>query len=360
MRNDAISILKAFGILLMVMVHAGCPQFLHDFVLMFHMPLFFIASGYCFKDKYLHDNRTFIIKRIKGLYIPFIKWSLIFLALHNVFFYLNIYNDSYGFHGEVSYLYGWQDFVKNAAHIITRMTDNAQLLGGYWFLREMFFGTILSLFLMKYVHSVQWCLVVMLGLSIVSSQFNLHIPYFGIGTLTFLSAAFFIAGRVAHQYFSDENVKNINNWGGTSILLVGIVGLGSLLMPTNMLKYSTWQILPYFVFAVSGTWLFFNISSILVNRTSCWKKLMVFVGDNTMTILTWHFLCFKLVSLMIIVIYRLPIEKLAEFPVIEEYSNYYWILYFIIGSGLSLIVKFCLSRVKVQILKGVNCKKDKY
>ena len=50
-------------------------------------------------------------------------------------------------------------------------------------------------------------------------------------------------------------------------------------------------------------------------------KALDFIGKNTLTILTWHFLAFKLVSLSIIGIYDLPIERLAEFPVIKEYSQ---------------------------------------
>lgn len=210
MKNDAISILKAFGIIFMVMCHAGCPKLVDDFIYMFHMPLFFIASGYCFKEIYLQDNRTFIMHRVKGLYLPFVKWSLIFLVLHNVFFYLNIYNGLFGFRGEVSYLYAWQDFAKDALHIVTRMTDNAQLLGGYWFLREMFFGTIMALFLMKYVRPAKWCLVIMLGMAIATDMLHLHVPYFGIGSLTFFSAAFFIAGYAARQYINIANVKFVN------------------------------------------------------------------------------------------------------------------------------------------------------
>lgn len=345
MKNDSISILKGFGILLMVFVHAGCPKFLHDFILMFHMPLFFIASGYCFKEKYLQDNKTFILHRIKGLYFPFIKWSLIFLALHNVFFYLNIYNGSYGFQGQVSYLYAWQDFAKDALYIVTKMTNNSQLLGGYWFLREMFWGTIMSLFLMKYIRSTCWCLCIMLSLTIVSDIFNLHVPYWGIGGLAFFSAAFFITGHLSYKLLNYQLVKNINNRGGTSILLVLLVSVGSVFMPTNMLKYSPWQIIPYFICAVAGTWLFFNISNYVARTNTICKKFLVYVGQNTMTILTWHFLCFKLVSLMIICIYDLPVERLAEFPVISEYSVW-GILYFIVGGGIPITFSWGMFQLK--------------
>ena len=59
-----------------------------------------------------------------------------------------------------------------------------------------------------------------------------------------------------------------------------------------------------------------------------------------MTILTWHLLSFKAVSLLIILIYGLPIEQLGEFPVIVEYATKgWWILYFVVGVGLPLLMK---------------------
>ena len=51
--NPSVGYLKALGILLMVLGHSGNTLHVNHFIYMFHMPLFFIASGYCFKEKYL-------------------------------------------------------------------------------------------------------------------------------------------------------------------------------------------------------------------------------------------------------------------------------------------------------------------
>ena len=109
---------------------------------MFHMPLFFFFAGYCFKEKYLLQPKVFLHKRVDGLYKPFVKWSVVFLLLHNVFYHLNIYNGEYGFRGKVSYLYEFKDYAIRAVHILTCMSDTAQLLGGYWFLKSLFVGSI--------------------------------------------------------------------------------------------------------------------------------------------------------------------------------------------------------------------------
>lgn len=153
MRDDSISIAKAFAILLMVLAHTWFSEYGSRWINMFHMPLFFFFAGYCFKEKYLECPMLFVRKRIKGLYWPFVKWSIIFLLLHNFFFALNIYNGQYGFHGNVSSLYDNDDFALKTFHILTRMTDNEQLLGGYWFLRSLFVGSIIGFIVIKYIKS---------------------------------------------------------------------------------------------------------------------------------------------------------------------------------------------------------------
>ena len=95
-RDTTISICKALGIILMVITHSGSPGKLCAFAYEFHMPLFFITAGYFFSLRYLNDEATFIKKRIKGLYIPFIKRSVIFLIIHNWLFKLGILNEKFG------------------------------------------------------------------------------------------------------------------------------------------------------------------------------------------------------------------------------------------------------------------------
>lgn len=58
-----VSICKAFAIILMVLAHSTGGTFDH-FVNLFHMPLFFFMSGFCFKEKYLVDFCGFIVRKI--------------------------------------------------------------------------------------------------------------------------------------------------------------------------------------------------------------------------------------------------------------------------------------------------------
>lgn len=58
-----------------------------------------------------------------------------------------------------------------------------------------------------------------------------------------------------------------------------------------------------------------------------------------MIILALHFMCFKIVSLTKITLYSWPIERLAEFPVIEENNLLWWIVYAFVGVSIPLLLQ---------------------
>lgn len=140
-RDVTLDIAKALCIILMVVGHSGCPDYLHRFIYMFHMPCFFFISGWLLSDKYATDLKTGLLKKVKGYYKPFIKWELIFLLCHNLFAWLHIYNDSYPL----------RDIPLKAVRIFT-MTGGEQLLGGFWFLISIFWASVAALLFVALLH----------------------------------------------------------------------------------------------------------------------------------------------------------------------------------------------------------------
>lgn len=263
--------------------------------------------------------------------MPFVKWSLLFLLLHNVFYYLNIYNVEYGFKGEVSYLYSWKEYAIRCIRIVLGLHGQEQLLGGYWFLPQLLYASIIGFFTIKYVRNLYTGTAIMLGLSIVISFFDLRMPFWGIRSLTFFSTAFFLSGYLYKKKYDNWNKDYL------SVLFAVIVAVGSVWCYTSMLSFTTDKMLPYAVCAICGTVMTLNISQYIASKENWIKNLLVYVGNNTLTVLTWHFLCFKIVSLVIIQCHNLPIEQLACFPIIPQYASW-WIAYFVVGAGVPLAV----------------------
>lgn len=78
-RIRSIDIAKAIGIFLIVLGHVLKFGNLRKFIYAFHVPLFFFLSGICFTQK---DNKKFIVKKIKTIYIPYIIVSIISIAVY--------------------------------------------------------------------------------------------------------------------------------------------------------------------------------------------------------------------------------------------------------------------------------------
>lgn len=339
-KNNYISIAKGIGIILMVAGHCRFPYLL-DFIYMFHMPLFFFISGWCFKIKYLSEFHNFCIRRIKGTYIPFLKWGLLFILLHNIFYHLNIYNDQFGYAGQVSHLYSLNEHIKHAIIGCGLFLYPEELLGGYWFLVQLFWGSLIGFLSIKFIKNPYISASILLVISfIIKLYINKTIPFTGIGSITFLSASFFVYG------FAFRN----NHFKFSPLIIIScflMVLTGSFFWNTTMQTYTHFNVLPYAVTGVFGSIMIIEIAKLFDNRSNDnnrVKVFLIFAGENSLTILTWHFLSFKLVSLLIINIEGYPTEMLAMFPVIENAPLPYTILYLIIGVALPLFGLLFLKR----------------
>lgn len=56
-QSEIFSIVKGIGIILMVIGHASSP--FHDFIYLFHMPLFFMISGFFFNPEKIFKKKHF-------------------------------------------------------------------------------------------------------------------------------------------------------------------------------------------------------------------------------------------------------------------------------------------------------------
>ena len=140
---------------------------------------------------------------------------------HNAFYYLNIYNDEYGFRGEVSYLYTWKEYAIRCIRICIGLHGQEQLLGGYWFLPQLLYASIIGFFTIKYVKNLYLGTGIMLGMAFMTSILDLRVPFWGIRSLTFLSTAFFLIG-----YLYKKRYNGWNKWHHT-VLFAVIVATGS-------------------------------------------------------------------------------------------------------------------------------------
>lgn len=137
-RNNTIDIGKGIAIILMCIGHAYCPIILKDFIYMFHMAFFFIVSGYFISNNNLINPKRFIWNKTKRLWLPFVKWGLAFVLLHNFFLDLKLLTTE-------NKLYTIKDFIWKGLTTIPRFIPTEDMMGSYWFLSCLFYTSAISL-----------------------------------------------------------------------------------------------------------------------------------------------------------------------------------------------------------------------
>lgn len=341
-RNNFISIAKAIGIILMVIGHSGCPVLLSKFLYMFHMPLFFICSGYFFKEISCSKSfLTFCAKKVKGLYLPYIKWSLLFLLLHNIFFRINIYNTFTN-----SYLYHTSDFGRQLIKSLF-MTDYELLIRPFWFIKELFFSTILialfSFLRTKFFPQISTMFLLTSGIiiTVICKFTKIHLLIIGNCSILAFCIVYFYSGIIFR-----ENEHRIPFNFPFTILALGITLIGSFYFIGDVdMRYTTTQnIIPYYFLSLMGIIMTFNISKWL--ETLPLRKCLYYIGSHTMPILALNLLALKLGSILKIYIFDMPIEKLSNYTVIYEHNHIFWIIYATVGVAIPLLCHFIFCYIK--------------
>ena len=366
-RNTVISLCKGIAIILMVTAHAEAPGWLCKFIFEFHMPLFFITAGYFFSLKYLNDEATFVKKRVKGLYWPFVKWSVFFLIIHNWMFDLGILNERFGNEmGGVTHPYTWHQIQQNLWNIVTAMGGYDQFLcGAFWFFRGLFVASILYLIIYKLVLHVLplraalaapyiICMIMLLlcgwktceGLKIVTLVQG--------GYRDLMGCFFFGCGFIFRQY-DDRYRKWVSN-GYTALwstLLFAVIVFGfSKYLTANMNWRSTFvQFLSLPVPALLGFLMTYNVSLWLDRHEGPLKRFLVYTGDHTLNIFIFHIVAYKVVSLIKIWYYDLDIHQIGCHMVIHDYSqqDLFWILYTVAGVGIPLGFTWLSEKAKTRL-----------
>jgi len=86
----------------------------------------------------------------------------------------------------------------------------------------------------------------------------------------------------------------------------------------------------YFIVVSITGWLMVYQISYFLSKISVTRKLFTYLGRNTMPIVIFHFLCFKIISLVGIVKYKLPLYLIACYPTTFR-DEWWWLAYLFIG-----------------------------
>lgn len=269
-RDITIDTTKAIGIVLMVLGHCAIPSLIRNFIFSFHMPLFFILSGYFYKEQ---STRVLLEKGYKRLVKPYFVTSIVCIILCFL---------SQDYHNTLQKVFA-MFLGSGSGHILGYPVP---VIGPIWFLLALFWCKIFYNIIYtrtRYVFLICFCI------STIAFVFGKYVTCLPLGILYGLcSLVFYSMGH----YWKKNNNDSINN----KFLLLGVfvwcfcIWKGHLEIATYDCSLYPISMLGAFV----GTYVIYKIAAII---PAIFHSLLQWLGNNTLLILCYHTIYFYLYSL---------------------------------------------------------------
>ncbi|MCI6878041.1 MAG: hypothetical protein MR840_04490 [Solobacterium sp.] len=341
---------------MLVVVGHTFPVF-REYIYLFHIAVFLMASGYCWNDNSVNNvasYRSFIIRKIRALYVPYVLYNGLFLVLHNVFVNLNIYSNDPSFitltkgsaySQHLTYYFPLGRIMRETIKVLCGI-GTQELGSATWFLIALFIivifhGTIS--FITKNIRNRNIVFYILLAVMLIASVLIDDLPLRGeIRRFPATYVAFLLG------YF----LRNLKIKSLYSPLMIP-VSAGILLVMVNFgnIELSAARIVNPFFYIICSLcgWILLMSTAKLIMKSRPFSKCLIYVGKHTMPILALHLLSFKLVSLMYILVHGRPICLLASFHILFETPSYYWIFYTIIGVAVPFMIDYAINHIKTWI-----------
>ena len=258
-RIGYIDVLRATGILAMILGHIGLGYTFNKWIHIFHMPMFFVIAGYFYKEQ---PFGIMIKKRIRTLIVPY----LFFGVFHCLIFFIR----NHQFYSHAFYLLFWENTAEAGVPIA----------GALWFLTAMFVTEIIF-----------WCLLRLKKFRLLFIMLNFVVSVVGMLCATFLpfrlpwaidvglvGVGFYMIGRLLKMNGTNVLMTKF------SISLAGMIifSIVGMLCPYVNLRTGRYGIWPLFwINAVGMTISLWNISRYILEwaekretleKTIAWVK----------------------------------------------------------------------------------------
>lgn len=301
-----------------------------------------MASGYCWasKVKTISDLKLYVIKKIKSLYVPFVICNGSFVILGDVFLKVGIYSNNskllalskdwpvpqslYMYHGVAGTL-------KSLIKVIL-FIGPTQLGTATWFLTSLFLivvlHTTLDMFLNRFKPEIKnatlvFIFVIVTILTEIVTRTKPQTAYF-IKCFPCTYFAFLLG-----IYIRKVKWNKLYSWWMGLVSFIILCGL-SCLFQIEVSAGSIGNIFVYLIASLCG-WVLLKTLSRSLTALTVVGKCLAYLGKHTMVVLCLHVLCFKIVSMIYILFYRLDRTYLAAFHIIFDVSEVWKVAYLISG-----------------------------
>ncbi|WP_288360499.1 acyltransferase family protein [uncultured Bacteroides sp.] len=314
-RENWADYVKALAIWMMVFAHANLSnESISDFIGTFHMPVFFLISGYF--DKGNKDIWNVVKKNVKTILIPYFFFSICAFSICWI---------SPTVHPELyPGIDSWWDIYKAALIGMFLVDDQVTSysfmpLGPLWFLAAMFIVRVFWAILLKILSYVKHSntllgsLYLVLFLLLLSVVCYKHVPVFSLDSAV-LAFPFYIGGYLLAKY---KVITYLNDAWTLLLLFLCCVSYLILIAPFNGyvdLDGCLWgnNILFFYINGFIGSMMCVFVAR-LGNKK--YSRILSMVGRNTIVILGTHFFFLQIGKL---VCARFLQMNLRNFPILAS------------------------------------------
>lgn len=341
-RYRELDILKGIAILLVVLGHSG--SVLTHFVYLFHVSVFFMASGLCYKRvTQWSEFISFAKRRIIRLYVPYVSLNLVLLCLNHLLINLELIGTQF-----------YIEFKQFPIHVIKvfLLVENSQLIGAAWFLRILLLISLVYAFVDLILSKLKYSPFIVQGfiafafycigyyLWYIKTTSNTVLEYLIILLTVYI---LFYFGWICH-YIIDCKKISINN---ELIMVLSFVILLACNYAGGIVLGKEYGFFGFSLITGVLGWIFlWNLARILLKYIKE-ERLFSYMGRKSIGILLGHLICFKLVTIMQIIVYHADWDSLTMFPIYIK-DEVWSIIYTIVGVCGSLGITRIYEIVKVK------------
>ena len=364
MRTPSFTILKAIAIILVVIAHSAAPAYLSNFAYMVGVPAFFVLSGYFFKLDNLDNTSDFVIRRTKTLYLPFIKWGVFFLILHNLFFEIGFLSESYGnAQGGVTHPYNWTQAAQHLWSMVFNMSGyDPFMAGAFWFFRALFLANIAFIFLFKATRrlgklktsTLQVVSVIVLAFLLALWQASMGLHITGVAQGGYRELMGIVLLGIGFLLRRADETPDSSIWHNPIVMLAAssvVLMILTFVYPISMAA-KPGSVLSVPILTVAGTAAFIwlrGLSEFILQLPEKYTQWLQFTGENSLYIFVFHLLAFKVASMIKVGVYQLDWEMVGGHPVVQhELEDGFWLLYIFVGVVLPILPVWIWKKITNQ------------
>lgn len=344
-RDPFIDVAKGLGIIAIVMGHASRDINLGNvvlkvapFVYLYHLAIFAFCSGYLFNEN-VEDFWSYISKKLRSLYKPFMIYSVLYLLTRNVFINIGIIA------GEK---YTTSETVITFTNLLT-FNSMGELVGAFWFVPMLFFAVCIYGFTWIWTKKIQnhfFRELLRLACWVFSGCIGIYAMENHLGLLCNIQVSYLMVPILAlGNYFKRYSGKKILNLPG---LLISFIILLSVI-------HSDIGLIELTGFRIINRWLFYPVTVCGVyfclcmahtcSRVKFLSDKLAVAGRYSFDIMALHFLAFKLVDYVACQVSGRQ-DILSAFP--HSFTRL-WPVYYVAGVLLPIVIQKSICRLKQGI-----------